>query len=282
LGEAGPCLVADFDGDGLPDVIQVFSRGGLFYRGQGPGSFAPPVKNQVGFGRPRYSACLGDYDHDGLPDMLIVSPDGMPSLYQNLGGGKFGNVLSHSGSFGYISKPGGICCQTIDVNNDGRQDMFVAYSAGLAPQVFFNRGFRCFGLARKMDSQLQRLLPQAAEGQQAGCMADFTGHNAFDMFLVLANGELWLLPRRVEDAALGVVAALSPRSPHAGPVHVTAFDQNKRPLGAWSVTAGAPGAMFGMSEPGPLTLKWRLPGGAMQEKEVVVEGKAKRLLLDKP
>jgi hypothetical protein len=206
----------------------------------------------------------------------------MPSLYQNLGGGKFGNVLSHSGSFGYISKPGGICCQTIDVNNDGRQDMFVAYSAGLAPQVFFNRGFRCFGLARKMDSQLQRLLPQAAEGQQAGCMADFTGHNAFDMFLVLANGELWLLPRRVEDAALGVVAALSPRSPHAGPVHVTAFDQNKRPLGAWSVTAGAPGAMFGMSEPGPLTLKWRLPGGAMQEKEVVVEGKAKRLLLDKP
>jgi hypothetical protein len=113
-------------------------------------------------------------------------------------------------------------------------------------------------------------------------MADFTGHNAFDMFLVLANGELWLLPRRVEDAALGVVAALSPKSPHAGPVHVTAFDQNKRPLGAWSITAGGPGAMFGMSEPGPLTLKWRLPGGVMQQKEVVVEGKAKRLLLDKP
>ena len=62
---------------------------------------------------------------------------------------------------------------------------------------------------------------------------------------------------------------------------MTAFDQNKRPLGGWAVSAGEPGAMFGMSEPGPLTLKWRLPGGQPREKEVVVENKAKRVFLDK-
>ena len=281
LGEAGRCLVADFDGDSFPDVVQLFSNGGLFYKGKSPGSFAPPAKNQVAFGKGPYSVCLGDYDHDGLPDILVVSLDGAPALYQNLGGGKFTNVLPGSGSFGYISKPGGTCCQTIDINNDGRQDIFMTYAAGLTPQIFFNRGFRCFGLARKMDAQVQGLLPQAAQGQQAGCVADFTRHNAMDMFLVLNNGELWLLPRRVEDSALGVVAALSTKSPCAGPVVVTAFDQNKRPLGGWTVSAGDPGAMFGMSEPGPLTLKWRLPGGQMQEKEVVVENKAKRLFLDK-
>ena len=281
LGEAGRCLVADFDGDSFPDVVQLFSNGGLFYQGKAPGSFAPPAKNQVGFGEPRYSVCLGDYDHDGLPDILVVSPDGVPSLYQNLGGGKFTNVLSSSGSFGYISKSGGTCCQTIDINNDGRQDIFVTYAAGLAPQIFFNRGFRCFGLARKMDAQVQGLLPQAAQGQQAGCVADFTGHNAMDMFLVLTSGELWLLPRRVEEPALGVVATLSTKSPCAGPVVVTAFDQNKRPLGGWTVCAGEPGTLFGMSEPGPLTLKWRLPGAQVQEKKVVIEDKAKHLFLDR-
>jgi hypothetical protein len=35
-----------------------------------------------------------------------------------------------------------------------------------------------------------------------------------------------------------------------------------------------------MSEPGPLTLKWRLPGGKLREREVVVENKAKRVVLD--
>jgi hypothetical protein len=281
LGEGGRCVVADFDGDSFPDVVQLFAKGGLFYKGTAPGSFAPPVKNQVACGKGPSSVCLGDNDHDGLPEILVVSRDGVPALYQNLGGGRFTNVLPGSGSFGYISKPGGTCCQTIDINNDGRQDIFMTYAAGLAPQIFFNRGFRCFGLARKMDSQVQGLLPQAAAGQQAGCVADFTRHNAMDMFLVLNNGDLWLLPRRVEDKALGVVARLSVKSPCAGPLLVTAFDQNKRPLGAWTVSAGEPGAMFGMSEPGPLTLKWRLPGGPAREKEVVVEDKAKSLFLDK-
>ncbi|MFI5381682.1 MAG: FG-GAP repeat domain-containing protein [Tepidisphaerales bacterium] len=281
LGEAGPCVVCDFDGDSLPDVVQICSRGGLFYKGLAPGSFAPPVKNKVGFGQGRHGVCLGDYDHDGLPDILVVSAEAVPCLYQNLGGGKFANVLPRSGSFEYISKPGGIYCQTIDINNDGRQDIFVAYDAGPAPQVFFNRGFRCFGLARRLETQLQESLPQASEGQQAGCVADFTGHNAMDMFIVLGNGELWLVPRQVDDPALAVVAAVSARSACAGPVVVTAFDQNKRPLGAWTVSAGEPGAFFGVAETGTLTLKWRWPGGGVQEKQVVVADKAVRVVLDK-
>jgi hypothetical protein len=281
LGAAGRCVVADFDGDSFPDVVQLFAHGGLFYRGKGPRSFAPPVKNDVGFGKERYGVCLGDYDHDGLPEILVVSVDGPPLFYQNIGEGKFQNMLPYSGSFEYISKSGGIGCQTIDINNDGRQDIFVTYEAGVAPQVFFNRGFRCFGLARKLEAQLQGSLPHAAEGQQAGCVADFTGDHAMDMFIVLKNGELWLVPRRVDETALAVVATLSSKSPCAGPVVVTAHDQNQRPLGGWPVSAGEPGAFFGLTEMGPLTLKWRLPGGPAQEKEVVVDAKAVRVALDK-
>ena len=197
------------------------------------------------------------------------------------GAGKFTNTLPGSGSFGYISKPGGICCQTMDINNDGRQDIFIGYATGLAPQIFFNRGFRCFGLSRTMDSQAQGQLPQAVQGQQAACVADFTGHQAMDSFLVFNNGELWLLPRKMEEPALAVIATLSPKSPNAGPLLVTALDQNKRSLGGWTVSAGEPGAFFGMSEPGPLKLRWQWPGGKVQEKEVIVEGQAKRLFLDK-
>jgi hypothetical protein len=112
-------------------------------------------------------------------------------------------------------------------------------------------------------------------------MADFTGHHAMDMFLVLSNSELWLVPRKVEGTGLAVVATLSANSPYAGPLAVTAFDQSQRALGAWSVSAGEPGAFFGVTEMGPLTVKWQLPGGPVRQKEVIVEGKAMRLLLDK-
>jgi hypothetical protein len=282
-GATGQCLVSDFDGDSFPDVVQLCAKGGLFYKGKAPGweGFASPVRNAVAFGQGRYSACLGDYDHDGLPEIIVVSTEDVPCLYQNLGEGRFSNVLPRSGSFEYISKPGGTGCQTIDINNDGRQDIFVAYETGMAPQVFFNRGFRCFGLSRKLEAQVQEMLPQAAEGQQAGCVADFTGDNAMDMFLVLGNGELCLVPRQAEDPPLAVVATLSAASQDAGPVVVSAIDPNKRSLGAWTISAGGPGAFFGMAEKGTLTLKWRRPGGAMQERQVVVEDKAVRVVLDK-
>src|SRR5208283_3878335 len=31
LGEAGRCVLADFDGDSFPDLVQLFAKGGLFY-----------------------------------------------------------------------------------------------------------------------------------------------------------------------------------------------------------------------------------------------------------
>ena len=55
--------------------------------------------------------------------------------------------------------------------------------------------------------------------------------------------------------------------------------RDKRPLGAFAVRPGDPGAFYGMVEPGPVTIKWRLPGGKLQEKEVVAEDGPVRVLL---
>jgi hypothetical protein len=45
----------------------------------------------------------------------------------------------------------------------------------------------------------------------------------------------------------------------------------KRCLGAWNVLPGVSQAFLCRSDAGPVTLKWRLPGGKEQTKEVVLE-----------
>jgi hypothetical protein len=81
-----------------------------------------------------------------------------------------------------------------------------------------------------------------------------------------------------EAVAPGTRVVLPPAAPFAGPVTVTGYG-NGRCLGAWSLSAGSPGALFGLSDPGEVTLKWKLPGGAERSQEVVVEEGVKTVLL---
>jgi len=276
LGEADRCIAADFDNDGLVDVLQLFADGSLLYRGKASGEFAAPARTRIFGGQGRRAVCLGDYDADGLLDVFVSSEE-RNRLWHNFGGGNFVNMLNVSGEISYHSQGGGCSVGTGDFNNDGRQDIFMAFATQMAPQLYFNRGFRSFGEAYEVSLREDRL-PQAGEGQQTGCLADFTGDGALDMFLVLTNGECWLFPRKVEeDPALAVVAGL-PIDGHAGPVTVTAW-RDKRPLGAFAVRPGDVGAFYGMMEPGPVTIKWRLPGGKLQEKEVIAEDGPVRVLL---
>ncbi|HUS48372.1 MAG TPA: VCBS repeat-containing protein [Phycisphaerae bacterium] len=279
LGEPSRCLVGDIDGDGLADVLQLFAAGSLLYKGKAPGEFAAPVLTPVAAGQGRNGACLGDWDGDGLLDVMTTAED-RNHLWQNHGKDKFNDLLCLTGEIAYISKPGGTYVQAGDVNNDGRQDILIAYGAQMAPQLFFNRGFRSTGHARQMDLQEQKVLHEAGEGQQAACLGDFNADGALDMALVLAKGEVWVFPRKVEDEALAAVVGLSASSPHAGPLSVTA-SVDKRQLGAWTIRAGGPAAVIGVSDPVPVTLKWRWPGSQVQTREVIVKNGPARVLLDK-
>ncbi|HOI55294.1 MAG TPA: VCBS repeat-containing protein [Phycisphaerae bacterium] len=279
LEEAGKCLVADFNNDGVADIVQLFARGSLFYKGTGPGVFDAPVKRQIFAGQGRSVACLGDWDADGLVDIFVTSED-RNRLWHNFGDANFVDMLNVSGEISYHAQGGGCSATTGDFNNDGRQDIFVAYSITMAPQLYFNRGFRSFGQAYEVDLAQQRRLPQAGDGQQAGCLGDFNGDGALDMVIVLAKGEAWLFPRKVEDGqALAVIGGLAVDGP-AGPVNIAGW-RDKRPLGAMPVRPGDPGAFFGMDEPGPIVLKWQLPGGKAEQKEVVAEQGPVRVLVNK-
>ena len=297
LGKARPCLVADFDGDAMPDVLQPFAKGALLYTGKQPGVFAAPrpaggvgkkgehhLETGVGFA----AANVGDYDHNGLLDVFVVAEETC-HIWHNVGKGRFVEALHHSGEIGYISKGEGRSTMTCDVNNDGRQDVFIAYSSR-PPHVFFNRGYRSFGHSHSMDLEEHDLFPKLKvpgnaegkqrenRGQQAGLVHDFDGDGAQDMVLVLADGEVWVYWREFGAAEpLGLRAVLPAKGP-AGPVTVTAWSQ-KRCLGAWNVVAGTSEAFFGLPEQGPCKVRWQFPGGRPREKEIIVEDKPVRFVL---
>ena len=191
-------------------------------------------------------------------------------------------MLNVSGEISYHAQGGGCSVGTGDFNNDGRQDIFMAFHARMAPELYFNRGFRSFGEAYDVNlshGANNDRLPQAGDGQQTGCLGDFNGDGALDMLLVLSNGECWLFPRKLDDdAALAVVAGVKTGG-HAGPITVMGW-RDERPLGAFAVRPGDTGALFGMMEPGPITIRWRLPGGELQEDEIIAEDGPVRVMLD--
>lgn len=130
--------VEDFDGDGRPDIlvvcfglpaVQLFrNAGGLRFEDVTKGS---GLETFAGWGT---GATVGDYDRDGNLDVFLTSlefvredntkaaPGKHSRLYRGLGGGKFQDVTSASGTL--MSVPGRSCAWS-DINNDGWLDLFV-------------------------------------------------------------------------------------------------------------------------------------------------------------
>ncbi len=282
LGTPGPCLVADLDDDNLTDLLFPLAKGSLFFKGKLGGDFAEAVKCAVGLGRPPFDAFLGDYDMDGRLDVFCAGRDGC-SLWHNRGGLKFESSMHVSGELAYISKAGAITGNTCDVNNDGRQDIYIVYSAipNTGPQIFFNRGFRSYGHAHTIDITEKQIIGGAeVAGQQCGIIADLTDDGAQDQAVVLKNGDLYIFPRAIEnEEALCVRVGLPLGGKVTGPVKVTAWSDQSC-LGAWNVVAGTQEAFFGQIETGDIKLKWRLPGSKeVHTKEITLEDKAVRFVI---
>ena len=271
LGKLGPYLVADFDGDGLADLLLPAEKGSVLFRATAPGKFAPGAACAVKLGKSPSAACLGDFDADGRLDVFCANRSGS-YLWENAGNGTFAETFDLAGELSYGASRRGIDCMAGDINNDGRQDVVIAYSAA-DPKFFFNRGFRSFGNAAGINMGWKDLLPAANEGQMAACLADLDGDGAQDLALATGTGEIWVAFREnsnADRAAMMAAAVLPVSGACKGPVAVTGWI-DKRCLGAWNVLPGVSRACFGRTEAGPVTLKWRLPGGQEQSEEVILE-----------
>lgn len=278
LGTPGPCLVADLDVDGLPDILQLFEKGSLVYRGKALGQFQDARRCKPALGAGRSGAFLGDFDADGLLDLFTACSDGGSKLWSNRGKFEFIDTFPMTGELAYKGASGALGGATGDFNNDGRQDVLFLYAAEV-PRLYFNRGFRSFGLANGLDVARSGRLPKAREGQQAGCLADLNGDGVQDMVVVLKSGQAWVFYPEAAEPPRNLRAALSSKGGCAGPVTVTAH-RGARCLGAWNVTAGVSEAFVGLGKAGAVVLKWQRPGSKPRERRLTVVNKPLRVVLD--
>lgn len=279
LGRAGLCLVADFNGDALPDILQIYRKGSLVYPGSAMGTFKDSKPIAIKANDDSFSAFTGDFDADGLLDVFTVSPNQKSGLWSNRGAFSFKDTMRMTGELaykGYQYAVGGAAC---DFDCDGRQDVAFFYDMD-APRLYFSRGFRSFGLANGMDISEHNIIENATGGVKAGCMGDFNGDGCQDMVAMLAEGDAYFLPVTTGDETVGGVRAELPSDgKYTGPLTVTGW-QDKRCLGAWSVIPGTQEAFFGMVDGGSVLLKWTLPNGKEKQKTVEVDEKPVRVVLD--
>jgi len=94
-----PIVVADFNGDGILDVLASQTVKGrsvvAFYQSNGDGSFQPPVYSPTNFGASSF--LVGDLNGDGKPDVIISGYSGLYSaslVLLNNGNGTFKQIAA--------------------------------------------------------------------------------------------------------------------------------------------------------------------------------------------
>jgi enediyne biosynthesis protein E4 len=220
--------VADYDGDGFPDLyVTQYGRSILFHN-NGDGTFAD-VTEKAGVAAPGWSssAVWFDYDNDGRLDLFVcqfaefsktmgcgIERDGThhyciprifkprPSwLFHNNGDGTFTDVSKESGISEHLGKAWGVVAA--DVNNDGRMDLFVSNDT-TANFLFINRGqhFEEVGL----DADVAYNADGRARSGMGVDAADFNNDGWMDLFVANIDEEIFSLYQNKHDGTFEDVA----------------------------------------------------------------------------
>jgi len=157
----GEIVTADFDGDGMPDVVVATSETLAFLKGTGSGSLAPPISRPLaGPG----SITTADFNGDGNPDVATASENNV-SIYLGNGDGTFEDPIVYTPDVRattYIA--------TGDFDGDGIPDLVV--TAIIAEGVLVYRGIGDGTFAAPL------VLPSTAQGLTLG---DFDGDGRLDI-----------------------------------------------------------------------------------------------------
>lgn len=207
----GPVSVADFDGDGWPDLYLPRAGRDLLLRNNGRGGFED-VTERAKLGDPGFSqaAIFADFDNDGRPDLFVVQAsyvmmttdpgDRHHRLYRNNGDGTFTRMPERFGAPGPASG-----ASVADYDGDGLLDIYVTYYQdwsrvqntdlidardGYGNRLFHNEG----GFRFKDVTASARV---AGHGWAlASAWADYNGDGKIDLFVANDFGDSQLFRNR--------------------------------------------------------------------------------------
>jgi hypothetical protein len=247
------CVAREWRADAPPALVV----GTQWFRWDGAAATWQAFSNAPALPAP----AVADFDGDGQFEEFVAGKEALRLVAAGA------DRLAETGEIVYLAKPGG---QPVvgDINSDGRDDVVLLYP-DMGFQVFFNRGFRCFGHAIPLDLKGCQLVAARAlrEGQQTGTVADFDGDGAPDLAAVARDGTVYVLfAASPATPPLGLTLVLPANAPSALPVTVVAGEQS---LGAKRVAPGQP-CFVGLREKGPVTLRWQWPGQPARAEKITV------------
>lgn len=216
--------VADYDGDGFPDLYLTQYGRSILYHNNGDGTFSD-VTEKAGVAAPGWasSAVWFDYDNDGKLDLFVcrfvnfdrsknkfcgnetsgeryyciprVYEPASSWLFHNNGDGTFTDVSRASGIAKVPGKAWGVVAT--DVNNDGWMDLFVANDT-VQNFLFVNRGGGKFE-----ELGLEAGVGFSEEGRERSGMgvdsADFDQDGWQDLFVTNVDQEMYSIYKNKRD-----------------------------------------------------------------------------------